>query len=650
VRRITILCFLFLSMTVAAASAATVAGTATHRDRTAHASKIHTRSKERRSRREKVRLRQTQAARRKLSGHRKRLRRGSDARPLPKVLSSAVLFGNQMIGRRVDPNRAGWAQAFRFTNRGSGATTSITIYLGPYSRATKLFAGLYSNSDGHPGVRITSGSLSSPRAGKWNRVAVRTVTLLSGRVYWVAAVTQGKTAFFRARYTGRCYSERSVREGMSALPAAWNGRRASAACAFGSYVKTTAPAPHVTGTTVQGHVLRAMKGAWRNSPTAYTYRWEECNGSGRKCSIIRGATSSHIKLTRAEVGHTIRAVVTAINPGGSTSVITAHTTAVSGLQAQATSAGGTSSGSGSGSVPCALTASAESCWAANTGVQAGTGYTEAQIEADPSGLGFTTVNGNWSINSSGAYSHYYVKGCVSINASNVTIEDSLVVANGATCQGGNDGSMAGTINDGNGSTPTNVLIEDTTADGGNPGIDSGGISLNTTGGGSAASQTCLRCNSFGDTHSYTLQADDTLQDSYGHNLDTATGCGPHEEVVNSDSSNHVTINHNFLNAASGTGCTTGALMNGGTYTGPNADIFTNNYLQGGTGRTSTRPVMRTTSPSSTTSSPPTAATAPPTTTAGTPPAPTCSGAATQSTEAEPTRTPEAASRGPMGGV
>ncbi|HTW43619.1 MAG TPA: hypothetical protein VMD79_15035, partial [Solirubrobacteraceae bacterium] len=69
------------------------------------------------------------------------------------------------------------------------------------------------------------------------------------------------------------------------------------------------------------------------SPTSYAYQWQDCNTSGEGCTNIGGATSSTYKLTASDVGHTIRAVITATNAGGSTPATSAATSVVVTVQA-----------------------------------------------------------------------------------------------------------------------------------------------------------------------------------------------------------------------------------------------------------------------------------------------------------------------------
>lgn len=74
-------------------------------------------------------------------------------------------------------------------------------------------------------------------------------------------------------------------------------------------------APVVSGTAVEGQTLTTTNGTWTSTPaiTGYTYQWQ------RNTSNILSATSSTYVLVNADVGNTVRCVVTATNPLGSAS-------------------------------------------------------------------------------------------------------------------------------------------------------------------------------------------------------------------------------------------------------------------------------------------------------------------------------------------
>src|SRR5436305_14761444 len=86
--------------------------------------------------------------------------------------------------------------------------------------------------------------------------------------------------------------------------------------------------PQVTGSAREGQTLSTSDGAWTNSPSKYAYAWEDCDSSGASCTAISGASASTYKLASADVGHTIRSVVTASNAGGSTPASSAPTAVV----------------------------------------------------------------------------------------------------------------------------------------------------------------------------------------------------------------------------------------------------------------------------------------------------------------------------------
>ena len=74
--------------------------------------------------------------------------------------------------------------------------------------------------------------------------------------------------------------------------------------------------PVIGGTPQQGDTLSVSNGTWNNNPTAFSYVWEDCNGTGGTCTPIAGATSNTYTLKAADVGGTIVAQVTASNAGG----------------------------------------------------------------------------------------------------------------------------------------------------------------------------------------------------------------------------------------------------------------------------------------------------------------------------------------------
>ena len=90
--------------------------------------------------------------------------------------------------------------------------------------------------------------------------------------------------------------------------------------------------PTITGgaSATQDTQLTATNGTWTNTPTGYTYQWQRCNSSGASCADISGATVQTYTPLAADVGKTLRVVVTATNASGSTPASSNATAAVQG--------------------------------------------------------------------------------------------------------------------------------------------------------------------------------------------------------------------------------------------------------------------------------------------------------------------------------
>ena len=128
---------------------------------------------------------------------------------------------------------------------------------------------------------------------------------------------------------------------------------ASVGNSYGSApVNTVAPA--VTGTATVGQTLSTTNGTWTGAPApTFTYQWQ------RVTTNISGATSSTYVLVVADVGNTIRCVVTATNaiaPAG----VTANSNSTAAVAASVPGAPtiGTATATGSSTATVAYTAPA----------------------------------------------------------------------------------------------------------------------------------------------------------------------------------------------------------------------------------------------------------------------------------------------------
>jgi hypothetical protein len=90
----------------------------------------------------------------------------------------------------------------------------------------------------------------------------------------------------------------------------------------------TAP-PTITGSARVGEELTASNGTWTGGTSSYSYQWRRCDGSGGNCGDATGATARTYGVRTADVGHTLRVIVTAKNSSSSASATSAATSVVS---------------------------------------------------------------------------------------------------------------------------------------------------------------------------------------------------------------------------------------------------------------------------------------------------------------------------------
>src|SRR5207237_761365 len=95
----------------------------------------------------------------------------------------------------------------------------------------------------------------------------------------------------------------------------------------GSRTPTMTTLPVVTGQTVVGQTLSSSTGKWAGSVSSYAYQWLRCDGAG-SCAPIAGAPVATYLLGSADVGFTLRAIVSATNAVGTTSATSAATPVV----------------------------------------------------------------------------------------------------------------------------------------------------------------------------------------------------------------------------------------------------------------------------------------------------------------------------------
>lgn len=144
---------------------------------------------------------------------------------------------------------------------------------------------------------------------------------------WSSCNANGNSCAAVKGATGKTYTLTSDEVGntMRITVTAKNGDGSSNATSAPSAVVSPAAAPKntkepvISGTAKVGSILSVTKGTWNAKPTGYSYAWSRCDQKGNACAKIGGADGPQYKLTSADAGSTVRAIVTAVNSDGKTS-------------------------------------------------------------------------------------------------------------------------------------------------------------------------------------------------------------------------------------------------------------------------------------------------------------------------------------------
>ncbi|MEA2136290.1 MAG: hypothetical protein QOC68_4199 [Solirubrobacteraceae bacterium] len=137
----------------------------------------------------------------------------------------ATLVGTETVGADVDNTPAGMAEAFRTTASTTGPVSWLHVYLDSSATATELVAGMYADAAGKPGALLTTGRLTSPTPGAWNRMLVPSANVTAGATYWIAVLgPAGKAGNMRFRDTlfGTARAESSSSSTLTDLPTTWS--------------------------------------------------------------------------------------------------------------------------------------------------------------------------------------------------------------------------------------------------------------------------------------------------------------------------------------------------------------------------------------------------------------------------------------------
>jgi hypothetical protein len=95
---------------------------------------------------------------------------------------------------------------------------------------------------------------------------------------------------------------------------------------------TSLPTILIPGEIFVGSVLATHPGGWTTPSGAgsvtYDYQWEQCDAQGNNCQSIADAQNASYTSTPADIGHTLRVIVSASDSDGSTSIASAATSTV----------------------------------------------------------------------------------------------------------------------------------------------------------------------------------------------------------------------------------------------------------------------------------------------------------------------------------
>ena len=98
------------------------------------------------------------------------------------------------------------------------------MYVDSATTADTLFAGIYTDKNGHPGRLLAGGSVDGPVTNAWNTVAVPAQHIAAGTTYWIAVLGGGGLLAYRDRcctVAGTGPTETAADTSLDDLPDRW---------------------------------------------------------------------------------------------------------------------------------------------------------------------------------------------------------------------------------------------------------------------------------------------------------------------------------------------------------------------------------------------------------------------------------------------
>jgi len=235
--------------------------------------------------------------------------------------------------------------------RDAASVASLTGYVAGGGSPQRMRAVIYRDSFGRPGpLAAVSGevTIAAGAAAAWVDFPLPGPVALDPGDYWLGYWLGGRVASeFYAAVPGRVGRYAAAAYSSTANPPAAFGPSTSDPFAYSLYAAllpaSTAP-PTISGTPAQGQTLTALEGSWTGSPSTFAYRWQRCETTGAACTDIAGAAGKTYAVAAADVGSTLRVVVSALAGGASAGATSAPTAVVQGPPPAGPTLGNTSIG------------------------------------------------------------------------------------------------------------------------------------------------------------------------------------------------------------------------------------------------------------------------------------------------------------------
>jgi predicted actin-binding protein len=203
----------------------------------------------------------------------------------------------------------------------TSAATAVTVPSAPSSTSPPSI----------PGGGATSGQTLTADPGTWSGTGAITNTY-----QWQRCDANGNHCHDITGATQKTYTPSADDVGgtVRVVVGATNAVGAGTAATSAAIPVAAAPppantgAPAVGGSGTQGQALTADPGTWNGTgPVTYAYQWQRCDADGNNCEDITGATDATYVPTSDDVGHTLRAQITATDDSGKTTTVTTTPTA-----------------------------------------------------------------------------------------------------------------------------------------------------------------------------------------------------------------------------------------------------------------------------------------------------------------------------------